>query len=86
MSSDNKVQWFKGGGWDKYDCHTPKEHWIHDDYYVSMHQREFHSAYTYMYPDGPGPGRGVGVQKKLYKVSSHGICVNGHYIGKSDNE
>lgn len=81
----NNNGYYKGGGWDKYDCHTPKTHWIHDDYYVSANQREFHMSYVYMYPDR-GRGFGVGVQKKLHKASSHGICVNGHYVGKSDME
>lgn len=88
MTKKNLNNFHKSGGWDKYDCHTPgKAHFIHDDYYVSMYNRQFHCAYNYYYPtEGNGPGFGAGVQKKLHKATGHGIMVDGHYVGRSDNE
>lgn len=80
----SKIQ--KGGGLDKYDAYMPnKAHWIHDDYYVSMHQREFHSSAAWGYREGRRHGFRMGVNNKMYKASPMGISVDGHYVGKSDN-
>lgn len=81
-----KPKWMKGGGFDKYDCHRPnKTHFIHDDYYVSAEQREFHMHTAYYYGE-KGRGTWGGVNKALPKASGMGINIESHYIGKSDND
>ena len=79
-------KWFKGGGFDKYDQYKPnKAHFVHDDYYVSAEQREFHMHTAYYYPER-GRGHWAGVNKKAPKVSGAGYVVDSRHVGKSDNE
>lgn len=77
---------YKSGSMDKYDGYMPnKAHWIHDDYYVSNEQREFHTAAGWAYREGRRHGFRIGVNNKMWKVSPMGINVDNRYIGKSDN-
>jgi hypothetical protein len=71
---------------DKYDAHVPSKcDFIHDDYYISGESYRFSVKCSYAYQEG-GSRRGfsMGVQKKIYRASSEGIIVDGHYVGKSD--
>lgn len=77
----------KSGSLDKYDAYMPnKPHWIHDDFYVSNEQYEFHTSAGWGYQEGRRTGFRVGVNNKAWKVSPMGICVDdrARHIGKSD--
>ena len=75
---------FKSAAMDKWDAGMPgKPSFVHDCYFVGRSHEEFHMPNIYMY-QARGAGWTVGVNKKLYNVSSHGICVDSTYIGKSE--
>ncbi len=75
----------KSSGLDKYDAHMPNKcDFIHDDYYISGESYRVSVKAAYAWREGNSKGFSIGVQKKIYKASSEGIMVDGHYVGKSD--
>lgn len=81
--SSNKF--LKHGDQDKYDGYMPNiPGFVHDDYYVSGHQDQFHMPTAYGYRNGRGRGTRFGVQKKMWIASGRGIQVDGSGTGKSD--
>lgn len=76
----------KSSGLDKFDAHMPNKcDFIHDDYYISGEKYKFSIKQAYGWKEGSRKGFSMGVQRKLHKVSSEGIVVDGHYVGKSDD-
>jgi hypothetical protein len=76
----------KGGGMDKFDAYLPLKHtFIHDSYCVSNQQNYFHNKVGYMYdPTGDRCSAHYGVDKKLWKISPHGITIDSVDVGRSD--
>lgn len=76
----------KSSGMDKYDAHMPNKcDFIHDYYYLSCEKYRFSIKQAYGHREGDRRGFSMGVQRRVYKVSSEGIRVDGYYVGKSDD-
>ena len=75
---------YKNG--DKFDGYIPnKSHFIHDDYHVSGENEHFHISSGYRRLDNHSRGARFGIDKKMHRISGHGIFVDSYDIGKNDN-
>lgn len=71
---------------DKFDSHLPKrDQFIHDEPYISNSVDNFHMTVGTMWINGKKKPVSFGVCKREWNASSHGVCVDGSYIGKSDS-
>lgn len=62
----------------------PRDKFLHDDWRVSNFQENFHLPKAWAYRMR-GPGWSQGVQKRVWKISPHGVRVDGYNNGgKSD--
>lgn len=82
MSEKGKI--YKSGLMDKWDAHMPnKAGWFHDDYMVSSEQVHFHLPNSYQ-SHAKGRGWSAGINKKIYRASPYGICVDREHVGKTE--
>ena len=67
----------------KFDAYiVSKPYFIQDSYPSGTHTDNFHSDCTYA--SKGRHGFHYGVNKRKFNASSHGICVDGSHVGKTD--
>lgn len=70
---------------DKDDAYMPnKQHWIHDEWYISKYSGALHMSSGYGRHAGQRSGFPFGVSKKLWVATNKGDRLDSHGIGKSD--
>lgn len=70
---------------DKWDAHSvSNKPFIQNNWHVAKYHECFSMRSAYGYHNRQGRGFKMGVDLKLPWATSHGICVDGTNVGKSD--